>query len=191
MSDLVHVKGLSKLEAALTEFATKTVKSIARESLKAGAVVLRDAARARAPVGPPSSEGAKLYGGFLGALRASIRVAGTKTKGTRVTASVKVGGKFGGADVFYAHMVEFGTRPHTITAKGLGFLSFGGHFFRSVHHPGVSPYGTATIGPHAFMRPALDTQKTAIVIAVGESMKLILSSKHGVNTSGIDIGGAS
>ena len=39
----------------------------------------------------------------------------------------------------YAHLVEFGTRAHPISAKGEGFLSFLGVVTKAVMHPGAKP----------------------------------------------------
>lgn len=179
MSELIHVKGLAQLQKLLDEFAPKIQKNVMRGALRAGAKVIETAAKAGAPVGAPSGEGAKIYGGTAGALRDSVRVR-TDSKGGKVTASVLAGGKRKrGPDVFYARFVEYGTRPHTITAANRKGLSFGGLFFQSVDHPGARP--------RPFMRPALDTQAGAAVVAAGEYLKRRLATKHGLDTADITI----
>lgn len=181
MSDLEHVKGLSGVENALGQLVVRLQKGVARQSLRVGAEVIRDTARKLAPAGPPSSENARIYGGFYGALRATIRMSGTKTKGSRVSATVTAGGKFAGAEVYYAHFLEWGTRPHKITARAHKWLSFGGLFAKEVDHPGI-------VNPHPFMQPARDAAHRPAVIATGNEMKRLLAEK-GVDTSGIGIGG--
>lgn len=44
----------------------------------------------------------------------------------------------GNTRVRYAHLVEFGTRPHTIRAKDGGALGPGGIFGTEVEHPGAT-----------------------------------------------------
>lgn len=182
MSDLVRVKGLSELERFLDDLPAKLQSNVMRGALRAGAKQILEAAMARVPLGPPSSENASVYGGHYGALRASLRVS-TKVKDGKVTASVIAGGKSkkSGASVYYAHFVEYGTRPHTITAANRKALSLGGLFFQSVEHPGARP--------RPFMRPALDTQAQAAVILTGTYIRDRLSTKHGLDTAHIRIEG--
>lgn len=152
-----------------------------RGALNAGAKVIKNQAKANAPVGQPSAENVRLYGGYAGALRDSIRV-GTRSKGGKVWAYIRAGGKSKRtkADVFYANMVEWGTSPHVIQAKKGGVLRiFGDLFVKSINHPGMRA--------KAYMRPALDTQAGAAVIAAAEYMKQRLESKHGLDTSDIEI----
>lgn len=181
MSDLRHVKGWSEIAKFLDTLPHKLQRNVARGSLTAGAKIIADAARSNAPVGAPSSEGAKLYGGYAGALRDSIRIRRMRITGPRVTVRVSAGGKSAksGADTFYATWAEYGTRPHTITAANRKGLSVGGLVFQSVVHPGARP--------HPFMRPALDTAAGAAVVAAGEYMRLKLATKHGLDTADIVI----
>jgi len=68
------------------------------------------------------------------------------------------------APVDYAAHVEFGTRPHVITAKGKG-LSDGKNFFgKSVKHPGTKA--------QPFMMPALTSNVNKIIA---------IFKKHGIN----------
>lgn len=181
MSDLVHVKGLAELGKVMEELPVKIERNVLRGALRAGAGPIRTDARARAPVGPTSSENARIYGGYPGALRDSIRVT-TKTRGGKVIASVVAGGKGkNGADVYYAHFVEFGTSPHSIVPQTRRALSIGGLFVESVEHPGARP--------QPFMRPALDGQAQQAVIAAAEYMKARLATKHGLDTAHINIEG--
>lgn len=167
MSD-IRVNGFADLQKFLDQLPAKIETNVIRGALRAGAKSILEAAKQNVPVGEPNRENVRLYGGYAGALRDSIRISGriNKKKGN-VTVSVKAGGKSNktGADVFYAHMVEFGTKPHII---GDGV------------HPGVMP--------KPFMRPALDTEANTAVLAVGEYIKRRLSVKNGLDTSDIEIG---
>lgn len=185
MSDLIYVKGLAELQKFLDTLPVKIEKNVMRGALRAGIKPIKDAAVAACPVGPPSSEGRRLYGLHEGSLRDSIRVT-TRSKGGVVTASVKVGGKSKKTgDVFYAHIVEgfwktHRTSPYPIAAfKKGGFLSFGGIFRKSVMHP--------PIVAHPFLRPALDGNATNAVIAAAEYIKRRLATKEGLDTSDIKI----
>lgn len=178
----IRVKGLSELQKFLDQLPVKLEANVMRGALRAGLKPIKDAAVANAPVGQPNEEGKRLYGHYPGALRDSIRISGTRIKGRRVTASLKAGGKNKktGADVFYAHIIEFtGAVAHTVTAKNRKWLSFGGRFFQSVEHPGMK----AT----PFMRPALDAQAGNAVIATAEHIKKRLATKHGLDTADIEI----
>ena len=181
MSD-IKVKGLSDLQKFMDTLAPKLEANVMRGALRTGAKLIMEQAKVNVPVGPSASEGAKRYGGYAGALRDSIRL-GTRIKGQWVTARVIVGGKTkGGADVWYAHLIEYtGAKPHSITAKNRKGLSIGGLFFQSVQHPGMKA--------HPFLRPALDNKAQSAVIATAEHMKKRLARKEGLDTSGVLIEG--
>lgn len=182
MSQLIHVTGLSDLQRFLDELPAKIERNVLRGAVRAGANVIKNEAKAVCPVGPPSATGARRYKLYEGALRDSIRVS-VKAKGGRVTASIKAGGKLkNGADVWYAHIVERGAVAHKISAKKGGFLAIGGGVYRKVDHPGIKP--------QPFMRPALDARAQDAVVAAGEYMKQRLASRHGLDTSDVQIGGA-
>ena len=86
-----------------------------------------------------------------------------------------------GAHAHVAPWVEYGTKPHTITAKPGKALAIGGMYVHAVDHPGARP--------HPFMRPALDSQAQPAVIAAAEYMKARLATKHGLDTAHIRIEG--
>lgn len=157
MSDLVHVKGLSELQRFLDQLPGKTTP-IVRSGLRAAANVVRAAAQANVPV-------------ESGDLRDSLdakRGLSTSSRGGIIIAKART-------KVFYAKFVEYGTRPHTISARDGGFLQFGSTFRRSVEHPGI-------VNPRPFMRPALDENAQAAVIAAGEQIKKRLT-KAGIDAS--------
>jgi HK97 gp10 family phage protein len=178
----VHVKGLDELQKFLDTFPDKLQKNIMRGALRAGARTIMKQAKDNVPVGPPSSTNKKIYGGYAGALRDSIRVASRRNKGNQVMVSVVAGGKVKktGANVFYAHIIEYGAASHTITAKGMKSISFGGMFFQTVQHPGMKA--------QPFMRPALDSHAQIATVAVGNYIKNRLT-KQGLDTSDITIEG--
>lgn len=179
MSDTVHVKGLSDLQRFLDQLPAKIEKNIMRSALRAGAKVILEEARARVPVSTPNAKNQSLYGAYSGALRDSLRVTTRYSRG-KISASVKAGGGTKrGADVFYAQWVEYGTRPHVITARNRAYLSFAGGAYKSVNHPGAQP--------RPFMRPAMDTRSEDAVIAVGRQIKARLT-KAGIDTEEVTIG---
>lgn len=174
----VHVTGLKELAQFLDELPGKLQKNVMRGALRAGCNVIKADAKAMCPVSAPSGKNARIYGGYAGALRDSIRV-GAKNSGSIVTGYVKAGGKVKGADTYYVRWVEYGARAHTIKAKNGSALSFGGGAVQSILHPGAKP--------HPFMRPALDGQAAAATVATAEYMKNRLATKEGLDTSEIDI----
>lgn len=169
----INVKGLKELQQFLDQFPAKMEANIMRGALRAGAKPIAEEARKNAPVGPTNAKNEKLYGGYPGALRDSIRVGAKIDKiNSKVVGYARAGGKSSRskADVFYPHFIEFGTRPHSNSKKGKG----------DANHPGISP--------RPFMRPALDSQAEAAIVATGEYIKKRLATKHGLNTADIDIG---
>lgn len=168
----VRVTGLSELQQFLDQLPSKMEANIIRGALRAGAKPILNAARQNVPVGPPSEKGARVYKLYEGALRDSIRVSGRIDKRNgRIVARIVAGGKTKktGANVFYAHFIEYGTRPHSLAKNGKG----------DINHPGITP--------KPFMRPALDTNASAAVVAAGEYIKKRLATKNGLDTSDITI----
>lgn len=150
MTDL-HIKGGADLDRLLQTLPVKLERNIMRAALAAGARVIRDEAKRLAPVGRPSNTNIKDYGGYPGALRDSVRVSTGVTKAGEVFAGVKAGGRTKkGADVFYAHIVEFGARRHIIRPR-VKKMEINGKFVAGqVDHPGVRP--------QPFLRPAMDAK---------------------------------
>lgn len=150
MSDLMHIEGGAELFKALGELPVKIERRVLRGALRAGAKVIEEEAKRRVPV-------------KTGALRDSIRVS-TSARGGQVTATIKAGGKKGG-QVYYAHLVEYGSAPHVIlpgggTKAGKVLASAARILGEKVDHPGSAP--------HQFMRPALDTQAQAALDAMAD-----------------------
>lgn len=146
------IGGGADLDRLLQTLPVKMEKNIMRSALRAGAVVIRDEIKGRVPVAS-------------GALRDSVRITSRAKAGT-VSASVKVGNN----TAWYAHLVEFGTRPHKILPKRVGgALRFGGTEARSVEHPGISG--------HPFIRPGVDAAYTASVAAVQAKVRQRLTKQ--------------
>lgn len=158
MKDTVNVKGLSDLGRALEQLPDKLARGALRGALRAGGKVIQGLAREN--IESDTGETAK-----------SIKIS-TRARGLEVSATVRT-------KHYRARWLEFGTRPHLIKARDGGALSFGGGFYKVVEHPGARP--------HPFMRPALDTGATAAVLAAGLYLKNRLATKHGIDTSEIDV----
>lgn len=140
-----EVLGLAALDKLLKELPAKLEGTVVRGGLRAGASVLQKAARELAPV-------------RTGALRKSIKVS-TGIRNGRVFSRVRAGG----ADAYYAHMVEFGTAAHIIKGKRGGWLNIGGRFALSVNHPG------SMMKP--FMRTAVDGFQGDAVAAMADYLR--------------------
>jgi HK97 gp10 family phage protein len=165
----IHIKGLADLQKMLDTLPVKLEKNIMRGALRAGANVIQK--QAKANIHSVSGELAK-----------SIKVS-TNSKGGTVTAKVVAGKGLGVKGKEPGNLplwLEYGTAPHIIRArKGGGLALPDGGVVSEVMHPGQ--------GPKPFLRPALDTQAGAAVVAAAEYMRERLQSKHGLDTAGIEI----
>lgn len=169
------IQGGKELDQLLQRLPSKMQKNINRGGLRAGAAVALKAVKARIPVDK-------------GDLRDSARIT-TRAKGATVSASVKVGN----AKAYYAHFVEFGTRPHLVqvsavdrginrrTGKQISVttvnrrrsLNIGGVLVGPfVQHPGAKP--------HPFMRSAIDAVFPEVIRAVTDKIRQRLT-KEGLN----------
>lgn len=156
----VKVTGLAELQKMLDSLPAKLEANVMRGALRAGMKVVMEDVKNNAPVDS-------------GELKSGLKI-GTKSRRGLVTASIKATGKHG----YLAPFIEFGTRPHSIK-KGAKLSS--GKYQDGVLNPGLSP--------KPFMRPALDSQANAAVIATGNYIKARLSKKHGLDTSHIMVEG--
>ena len=131
MADVtIRVDGLKELDQALQDaeqaFATRWVNG----ALRAGVIQIM---RGMSPLVPRDT------GNLLSSLRWSRGKPQSADSAVRNYAVV-IGKHKLPTDPFYAHMVEFGTKPHVIkAASGGGFLHFGNTFARAVQHPGTRP----------------------------------------------------
>ena len=188
----IHVKGLQDLHKLLQMLPAKIEANVLRGALYAGAKVIRDEAKQLAPVAPPTGKNRRLYKGYAGALRDSIRAgAMVDRKAGKVYAYVRAGShgktrKGKGADAYYARWVEYGTAAHVIRARAggpsasvlnrrmkRGSLRIGDAYVgASVMHPGARP--------RPFLRPALDSKAREAVVAAAVYMRKRLATKHGL-----------
>lgn len=149
------IQGGRQLDDLLKTLPVKLQRNVSRAALRAGAVVLREEIRRNAPVDS-------------GDLRRSVRVT-SRARGDNVSASAKVGNRV----AWYAHLVEFGTRPHVIKAPPGKGLNVAGQPRKEVNHPGI-------VGK-PFIRPALDTKFPEVVRAVAAKYRERLTNQ-GLNT---------
>lgn len=198
MNDLVNVKGLSELQRLLDTLPAKIEKNIMRGALRAGLQPIREAAK----------QNINSVSGLLAASLDARQAVSVNARAGVVTAKLRAGTGFGQSGAPPGNLpiwVEYGTRPHLVkvrpedrpsrmTRRGRrdfsirtinrmvarGSLQIGGQFVgESVAHPGAQP--------RPFMRPALDLNAGAAVVAAGEYVKQRLATKHGLDTSSIDI----
>lgn len=148
------ISGGRELDAFLQSLPAKVEKNIMRAALRAGANQFKAEVKANVPVDD-------------GDLRDSVRVSTRSKRGT-VYASLKVGNK----KAWYAHFVEYGTKPHIIKAKNGGTLHIGSSFLRQVMHPGAKP--------NPFIRPAFDSKSSEAIAAVAAKVRERLT-KEGLN----------
>jgi HK97 gp10 family phage protein len=168
------LSGVPKLVRKLAELDKKVCKKALRDGVnEATKPILKDA-RARVPVDTKLLK--KALGRKVVSYRVGLSVVGIVgvrkhmegKKGQRKRGSkwrVKVGTDSAGKPVYmdpikYAHLVEFGTRPHAI-AKG-DRLARKGRKGKKVQLGGRHP-GTK---PHPFLRPAMDGGRRAAVATV-------------------------
>jgi len=187
LKNTMHIKGLAELGKFMQELPQKIERNVLRAALSAGAQVVKEAAKANCPVGETSSKNKRIYGGYAGALKKSIRV-GSKInlrKG-QVVAYVRAGGKSrkSTADTYYAHIIEYGAVGHRIGSKKynnrLYIEKYGRWVQGPVNHPGMKgkPY----------MRPALDAESERAILVIANFIRNRLEQKHGLDTKSIAIG---
>lgn len=153
-------ESLRKTLAALDGLPDKLQKSIVRGAVRASAKPMLAAARENVPV-------------VSGTLRDSIRITSDFDRKTgEVSVKVVAGGKTkGGGDAYYAHMVEYGTKPHRISGPSLLFK----RWVKDIKHPGSPPSG--------FMRKAFDGFGQASIDAYAEYIRKRLT-KAGIEGGG-------
>lgn len=154
----IYFRGLSDLQAFLDELPAKMERNVVRGALRAAALVVKPIAQAN-------------IHSVSGKLAASLKVT-TQSRGGRVTASVYT-------HDFVARFVEWGTQPHQIKAYRAGALVVNGRLVESVNHPGARA--------KPFLRPALDTQASAAVLAAAAYVKDRLSTKEGLDTADVTV----
>lgn len=118
MAELQHVAGLKELQVALKELPQRIAKNVLRGAVGAGAAVIRNEARARAPVStgdvraghpPPGTLKRAIYQKQIRELSSAVKQ--TFYVGVRKGKQYRNQGKKGNLsqDAYYAKFVEFGT----------------------------------------------------------------------------------
>lgn len=166
--NFTHVQGFAELQKTLLELPAKIEANILRGALRAGAQVIAEEVRTRAPED-------------TGTLKESVRVS-TRLKRGSVHVTVKAGGrsrvkKPGRIEqgAYWGSWVEYGTAPHWIKPKNRKSLFIAGLMREIVKHPGARA--------RPFMRPAFDASHLAAVSAVRDYIAARLPkeiAKHGV-----------
>jgi hypothetical protein len=159
-----HVTGLKELNDFLQALPVKVERNILRGGLRSGMSVVKPVAQQN--IHSVSGETAK-----------GLKI-GTRARGGTVTATLRATGKH----AFVAILLELtGAKPHQITAKVAKALGLNGGAYASVNHPGFRK--------RPFLRPALDQQAQAALVATGEYIKNRLATKEGIDTSYVMIEG--
>lgn len=173
--------GLDKLNRKLQQLPIRAEREI-RTAMAAGADEVVALAKSLAPLGISTGRNSS---NNPGALRDSIGwVWGSKAPKGSVALGNVTGGVgrndlvitiFAGDDkAFYARWVEFGTKPHTITAKNAPTLTRGGvNFGKSVSHPGASTSNAFFFPAYRALRKKI---KSRISRAITKSARDVVNS---------------
>ena len=158
----VNIKGLADLEKVLKEVAPKLERNILRAGLLAGSKVI--AAEAQKIVRAEAYDSGDLYE----SIRASTygkyrRLGGLPAATIKAGGPIKAKGGRAKSRPFYAHIIEWGAKPHVIRAKSAKGLRVGDRRLLQVNHPGVQGI--------RFMTRAADTQAQAAVRAFAEKVR--------------------
>ena len=163
MADDVQIKGLAELLKFMDQLTPKIEANVARGALRAGMNVVKPVAQ-------------RNVHSVSGELAKGLKI-GTRRRGSLVTSNLKATGPHRSV----AQLVEFGTAAHNVAARFGGWLSFMNIFRKVIHHPGARA--------KPFLRPALDSQAQAAVIAVAQYIKTRLATREGLDTSAVLIEG--
>jgi HK97 gp10 family phage protein len=148
----IKIEGLTELAGQLEKLKKTARGDEVRAALLDGANLISDAAKARAPVAPYATN----YRGRAiapGGLKRSLAAAAGRQFKTFLQAyayTLKQAAP-------HAHLVEFGTKAHTVTPKDKKFLMFGNlfkRFAKKVQHPGSRPI--------PFFRDAIRAQRNNV-----------------------------
>jgi HK97 gp10 family phage protein len=148
----IKIEGLTELAGQLEKLKKTAQGAEVRAALLDGANLISDAAKARAPVAPYATN----YRGRAiapGGLKRSLSAAAGRQFKNFLQAyayTLKNAAP-------HAHLVEFGTKAHTVTPKDKKFLMFGNlfeRFAKKAQHPGSRPI--------PFFRDAIRAQRNAV-----------------------------
>ena len=153
----IRVTGESEAARLLEQTSKRFVPSLVQDAIYPAAVIVRDEARRRAPVG----FGRRPDGSAREHLRDAIYASKGKSGLLSVIAGVNL------KRVPHAHLVEYGTAPHFIRPKKGKFLWVLGRFLTFVKHPGAVK--------RPFFRPAARRSQPAVLKAIEEGCRKLLS----------------
>lgn len=151
-TDLRHIDGLAKLNDALKQLPDNVAKNILRRSVYAGAKVIRDNARDRAPV-------------FTGSVSEGHPPPGTLKRSIVMKQIAALSGKY--RQTFFV-AVRKGKKYQKQGKKGT--LSQDAYYAGWVEYGHVAK-GGKSVPAHPFMRPAWDSGKDAALNAIRDSLK--------------------
>jgi HK97 gp10 family phage protein len=181
VSTKIDAGEVADLVKTLMELDKKVARKALRKGLQEGAKLVLKDARSFVPTETKSLKkalGTKLKSFKSGAVIVALVGPRKDAKGKpakyrrRVLVKTKGGGQreMWRNPVKYAHLVEFGTRPHALV-KGARLIrknGKGGTHQRGVLHPGAKP--------SPFLRPALDKNKSWAKQAIINMLKIALDS---------------
>jgi HK97 gp10 family phage protein len=146
----IKITGGRELAEALKQLPKQLQQNVMRQALRAGAKLIQDKAKELVPVD-------------TGDLKKSIKI-GTSSRRKEVRSTVATKGD----GAYIARFVEFGTAPHIIKGRNGGMLKFTARDGKVVETQSVNHTGAKA---KPFLRPALDGQAKAAIIAVGERIR--------------------
>lgn len=132
----VDFKGLAGLDKALKDIPEKLERNLIRAGLLAGSKVI--AAEAQRIVKAEAYDSGDLHDSIRASTSSKYRrLGGIPAATVKAGGPVKAKGGAAKSRPFYAHIVEWGAKPHVIRARTPAGLSINGRRFQSVNHPGV------------------------------------------------------
>lgn len=182
---LMRLSGAKELEDLLKRLPRDLAVEALEKAALAGATVIRNEARRRAPIGPGGGKDWKGRPKRPGQLRRSISVIKVRVSSGAFSYSVGLRRK---SRAFYGRFLEFGAGPHIISVrtardftgkrhnrpvfyaagekvtgrKSMALVLASGQFRDLVRHPGVPA--------RPWLRPALDEGRGKAIAAMGESL---------------------
>ena len=172
LADGTIVLGLEDVRTKILDLPRRLGVNVVRRGLLAGAGVIRDEARLRVPQKPGRSKaGYQRTDSLKKAIKSESRGvfkdgSGKPVEHRAVVIIDKVKRKRNMASRYYAHFVEYGTRPHAV-GKGSILEVFARSKAKKKQTGGTHP-GTA---PQPFMRPAFETKKLEAVRVIAETVR--------------------
>ncbi|MEO6147018.1 MAG: HK97-gp10 family putative phage morphogenesis protein [Sulfuriferula sp.] len=146
MAETVHVTGLRELQAALKELPDRIAKNALRASVYAGAVVIKDEAKQRAP-------------NYTGPVSQGHPPPGTLKRSIIMKQIPEKSGQY--FQTFYV-LVRHGKKYQKQGKKGN--LSQDAFYWRFIE------FGTAKMAAQPFMRPAFEARKQAALDAIQKKL---------------------